>query len=132
MRIGRCLVLTIASVSLVAACTGHGHGSAAIADNTTPQHPRGSIVGRMYAIGGTPPGTPSGMTGTIAITAAGSKVVVARPVLDSRGYFSVSLAPGRYEIVGTEAKVSPPLRLHTTVVVRAWAKVSANLVLQLT
>jgi hypothetical protein len=124
VRVGRCLVLTVASISLAAACTGRSHRF--LGDTTTPQPPKGTIVGRMYSTSAKT-GAVAGMVGEITIRAKGSTFVVARPVPDSRGYFRVSLAPGPYQIVGMDPNGSPPLVMRTTVVVRAWTTVSTRL-----
>jgi hypothetical protein len=129
---------TVALVLLLAACSG---GSSHVVEPTTravvpttrPQAP-GTILGRMYADGGPPPPPPAPTNrsapvfGTITVRRAGAVTVLARPTQDSRGYFRLAVAPGRYVVQGKPGDGFKSVSVLTqVVVVRSGATATVDL-----
>jgi hypothetical protein len=91
--IGLVVVATGSGCSRAHAGDGGG-GSAASAGSATGT---GIVRGHLYGVGGPPPGLPTAWPGTV--TVSGSGLTRDLPVADD-GAYSVTLAPGRYTVVG--------------------------------
>ena len=85
----------------------------------------GTITGRYYGDGGPPPPEPPHpIIGTITVTNMDT-LAVYRPREDSRGYFTITVPRGTYEVVARSRDIAGPI--IRTVTVAAGNTVDADL-----
>jgi hypothetical protein len=122
MRLILCALIAVAAVG----CSTTHHASSAAPPTTSGStttslyechgcRPIGTITGRYYADGGPfPPEPPHAIPGTITVTNVATREFWL-PGEDARGYFSLAVPPGTYEVVGRSRDIASPTKRTATV-----------------
>ena len=130
-------------VLVVVGCSASDHASSAatsttVASTTTTfdmcrgcnlPRPEGTITGRYYADGGPPPLgylPPRGLSGKITVTNVQS-LTTFHPREDARGYFTVVVPIGIYDVVGSPDDAVGPMTARARVTVTTGKPVHADL-----